>query len=85
MGIPLIHIIHDSDHQEDCRMSHQQFYETVQREEEYEHWNKCDVCGRFISYADIESGKAVRQLVTPDSDFSVEEYETLCDKHKETP
>ena len=44
-------------------------------------WNKCDVCGQFISLKDFESGDATRQLLTPDSDYSYEEYETLCRKH----
>ena len=38
----------------------------------------CDVCGQFVSYSDIESGKAVRTMITPDSEFTSEEYETLC-------
>lgn len=42
---------------------------------------KCDVCGKFISYADLESGKASRFMITPDSDYSSERYETLCPKH----
>jgi len=42
---------------------------------------RCDECGRFIAYADLESGAAVSRLVTPDSDRSREEYETLCVKH----
>lgn len=46
-------------------------------------WNKCDVCGRFISFKDFEKGKAERRLLTPDSHLSREEYETLCAEHKE--
>lgn len=42
---------------------------------------RCDVCGRFISYSDLYTGKATRYLVTPDSEYSKEEYETLCPKH----
>lgn len=42
---------------------------------------RCDVCGRFISIADLEKGFATRQLITPDSYFSREEYETLCISH----
>lgn len=44
-------------------------------------WNRCDICGQFISIKDFESGSAIRQLLTPDSDYSSEEYETLCYKH----
>ncbi|MDE2098009.1 MAG: hypothetical protein KGL39_12220 [Patescibacteria group bacterium] len=41
---------------------------------------KCDVCGRFISWADFNSEKAMRRLNTPDSQFSREEYDTVCPK-----
>jgi uncharacterized protein YlaI len=37
---------------------------------------KCDVCGRFVSIDDLEKGLATRRLVTPDSHFTCEEYET---------
>lgn len=43
-------------------------------------WNKCDICGQFISLKDFESGLAIRKLLTPDSDYSTEEYETICSK-----
>ncbi len=42
----------------------------------------CDVCGQFISYADLDSGKATHEMLSPDSDVSSEEWETLCPKHK---
>jgi hypothetical protein len=46
-------------------------------------WNKCDVCGRFIRMEafDCRHGKAVRRLVYPDSEFTCETWETLCEKH----
>lgn len=44
-------------------------------------WNRCDDCGKFISYKDFDEGKAVRVLLTPDSEFTREEYETLCKEH----
>ena len=44
-------------------------------------WNRCDVCGRIISYADIASGKACHKMITPDSDASTETWETLCRDH----
>ena len=47
-------------------------------------WNKCDVCGRIISYDDFDSGKACRRMITPDSAVSVEEWETLCRNHNST-
>ena len=45
-------------------------------------WNKCDICGKFISYSDFESGEATNTLITPDSELTSEEYQTLCKKHK---
>ena len=42
------------------------------------HWNRCDVCGRIIATTAFESGAALRSMATPDSDYSSEEYETLC-------
>jgi len=42
-------------------------------------WNKCDECGKFISYKDFGKG-ATRKLASVDSDFSREAYETLCKK-----
>lgn len=44
-------------------------------------WNRCDVCGRFIPMEDFENGRAYRHLVTPDSEHTREEWETLCYKH----
>ena len=46
-------------------------------------WNKCDVCGKFISMEDFSTGKATRTMVTPDSEFSTEDYETLCPLHND--
>lgn len=47
-------------------------------------WNRCDVCGRFIiSYSAFDSGLAIRKMVTPDSEYSTEDYETLCEQHRE--
>jgi hypothetical protein len=45
-------------------------------------WNRCDVCGRFIPLDHFEDhGGAIRKLLTPDSDRSIEEWETLCIEH----
>lgn len=46
---------------------------------------KCDACGKFVSHEDLEKGNARHALVTPDSHYSKEEYETTCRgcKHKE--
>lgn len=43
-------------------------------------WNRCDVCGRFIAMDDFDNG-AIRRMLTPDSDRSREEWETLCKAH----
>jgi hypothetical protein len=40
---------------------------------------RCDACGRFVGM------KGSRRLVTPDSDRSSEEYETLCPAHRDQP
>ena len=39
---------------------------------------KCDICGRFIPVKDFDDNNACRKLVTPDSHFTTEEWETLC-------
>jgi len=45
------------------------------------HWNRCDVCGKFIPYVDFHNGNAIHILVIPDSLISTEEYKTLCKEH----
>lgn len=42
---------------------------------------RCDVCGQFIAYDDIDSGKAIHVMKTPDSDLSYETWESLCWYH----
>ena len=42
---------------------------------------RCDVCGKFVSYEDLEEGRAIHHLITPDSLCSTEEFETLCRDH----
>ena len=42
---------------------------------------RCDACGRFIPWQDLDDGTASRTLITPDSDYSKETYETLCRVH----
>jgi hypothetical protein len=39
-------------------------------------WNKCDYCGKFIGIQDMIDGKAERYMVTPDSEYSVETWDT---------
>ena len=36
---------------------------------------RCDVCGRFVGM------NGYRRMITPDSDYSREDYETLCPRH----
>lgn len=43
---------------------------------------KCDICGKFISYSDLDLGLATYRMITPDSDVSYETWETLCREHK---
>lgn len=50
-----------------------------------ETWNKCDECGRFISYEDFADGLALRRLLEPDSNIGGERWETLCRKHYQRP
>lgn len=42
---------------------------------------KCDYCGQFFSYKDVEKGKAIWRMVLPDSDLTVETWEGICPKH----
>jgi hypothetical protein len=49
-------------------------------------WNRCDECGRFIALkAFAPDGKAARRLIYPDSEFTVETWETLCQEHTTIP
>ena len=43
---------------------------------------RCDGCGKFIAYADIENGDAVRNFI-PDTEYSSEQTEYLCKKCNE--
>jgi hypothetical protein len=47
-------------------------------------WNRCDVCGRFISLNAFVAGKAERRLIYPASELTCETWETLCEAHRET-
>jgi len=42
-----------------------------------EKWNRCDICGKFISYEEFSTGKATSQMVLPDSPFTRETHETV--------
>lgn len=48
------------------------------RKRSREIWNRCSSCGKFISHKDFSTGKAKHILITPDSEYSKEEYSTLC-------
>lgn len=39
--------------------------------------NKCDDCGKFIPWDDIESGKAISHI-HPDTEFNSEWHESVC-------
>ncbi len=41
---------------------------------------RCDYCGCFISNQDLENRMATRELMTVDSHFTIEQYETKCKK-----
>ena len=43
-------------------------------------WNRCDCCGKFIPFKDFEDETAMREMVTPDTYFTSETYQTLCAK-----
>lgn len=46
-------------------------------------WNKCDICGRIISFQDFADDKAKHILLEPSSDLGVERYETyhnICEQ-----
>jgi hypothetical protein len=44
-------------------------------------WYRCDDCGRFIAYDDLRDGKALCRMETPDSEYTVETWTTLCAEH----
>ncbi len=39
--------------------------------------NKCDYCGKFISWDDIDKGYAVNKI-HPDNEFHYEYHELIC-------
>ena len=39
---------------------------------------RCDECGKFIAIEELIEGRASHHLLTPDSDWSKEEFESLC-------
>jgi hypothetical protein len=43
--------------------------------------NKCDFCGKFIAWDDIENGKAI-SIIHPDNEYHGEYHESICKKCK---
>ena len=43
---------------------------------------KCDNCGKFISYEDLDIGEATITMILPDSHYSIETWETICKRCK---
>ena len=39
-------------------------------------WYKCDYCGCYIAYEDFNKKEAIREMILPESELSVETYET---------
>ncbi len=50
---------------------------------------KCSICGRFLSYDELRNGNASHKLITPDSAYTFEEWDTYhnydCLKTKRIP
>lgn len=46
---------------------------------------KCDDCGQFIPFDDILAGVATHTLVSEDTLFSSERFDTLCKVCKQAP
>lgn len=44
---------------------------------------RCDECGRFISYEDLDSGKATHYMILPDSAYTTEIWATYCKEHNQ--
>jgi hypothetical protein len=40
-------------------------------------WNRCDYCGQFIGLKEFADESADRLMVTPDTAFTAETYETF--------
>lgn len=43
------------------------------------YWNRCDICGKYISIADFDSKKAKRTISY--DYYGSEVYDTFCKKH----
>lgn len=40
-------------------------------------WNRCEVCGQFIAFSEFADGTSEHNLVYPDSEITVETWETF--------
>ena len=50
-----------------------------------EYWNRCSICGQFISFSDLNSGAAFRRDTTPPGPYMTgpidpEDYKTFHKK-----
>lgn len=48
-------------------------------------WNRCDVCGQFISFEEFISLAAIHRILEPDSELGVEKWETYHVRCNEKP
>ena len=39
-----------------------------------EAWNRCDICGKFFGFKDLESGAARIWQITPDTEWTYERW-----------
>lgn len=39
---------------------------------------KCDICGHFISFEDLDNGHAIHSMIFSDSHCSYETWQTVC-------
>ena len=39
-------------------------------------WNQCVYCGKLVAIQEFTRGLANRELITPDSEYTSEEFET---------
>lgn len=37
-------------------------------------WNRCEICGQFIGFAEFDAETATHNLVYPDSEITVETW-----------
>lgn len=42
---------------------------------------KCDICGKFISYSELQKGGGASSCFIPDTEFTKEEHIFRCKSH----